>query len=144
MNVCINLSLYLKVKCGCNEQCSSWIVQRKNTKRGGEKTDLYRVLRHDHVSWRSNHPLLTGHTRRELFVVVGKTGKTVDNSMINNGLTIDMKTSVNIRSSERLYFFDKVLVSTITYEMKSIETVDNLNLSTFWSLACLILEIIHM
>lgn len=74
VNICINLSLYLKVKCGCNEQCSSWIVQRKNTKRGEGNTDLYKISRHDHVSWRSNHSLLTGHTRRELFVVIGKTG----------------------------------------------------------------------
>lgn len=74
VNICITLSLYLKVKCGCNEQCSSWIVQRENTKRGGEITDLYKILGHDHVSWRSNHSLLTGHTRWELFVVIGKTG----------------------------------------------------------------------
>lgn len=46
------------------------------------------------MQWRNEHPLLTGHTRRVLFVVIGENRKTVENYVIDYGLTIDMK---NIR-----------------------------------------------
>lgn len=46
-------------------------------------------------------PLLTGYTRSELFVVIGKTDKSVDNSVINNGLTISMKKNVSQHSTHK-------------------------------------------
>ena len=53
------------------------------------------------------------HTRRVLFVVIGKTEKSVDNLVINNGLTISMK-YVNQHSTQRkIVFADMVVVFTI-------------------------------
>ena len=63
---------------------------------------------------RSEHPLLTGHTRRVLFVVIGKnTEKSVDNWLINYGLTISMKNVSQHATQWMIVFADKVVVSTI-------------------------------
>lgn len=43
------------------------------------------------MTWRSEDPPLTGYTHRVLFVVIGKTVDSIDNSAINNNLTIRMK-----------------------------------------------------
>lgn len=69
------------IKFSDNEQYSKSIVQRNNTKQ-----EQSRALQR-----RSEHHLLTHHTRRMLFVVIGITGKFVDNSVFNNGKTINMK-----------------------------------------------------
>lgn len=37
------------------------------------------------------HPMLTGHPLRVVFVVIGETEKSVVNSVINKGLTISLK-----------------------------------------------------
>lgn len=39
----------------------------------------------------SEYPSLTGHIRRVLFVVIEKTVESIDNSAIDNNLTIRMK-----------------------------------------------------
>ena len=57
----------------------------------------------------------TGNTRRELFVVVGKkkSEKSVDNQVINYGLTISMKNVSQHATQWKIVFADKVVVSTI-------------------------------
>lgn len=43
------------------------------------------------MTWRSEDPPVTGYTHRVLFVIIGKTVESIDNSAINNNLTIRMK-----------------------------------------------------
>lgn len=44
----------------------------------------------------SDQLFLTGHNLRVLFVVVGKTENSVDNPVINNGLTIKLKNVIQL------------------------------------------------
>lgn len=64
--------------------------------------------------WRNEHSLLSDHTRNVLFVVLGKTEKSIDKSesVINNVITIVLKTSP-FDLVEDFFFADKVVVSTM-------------------------------
>ena len=68
------------------------------------------------MPWRSEHPLLTGQTRRVLFVVTGgKTEKSVDNYVINYDLTISMENVSQHATQWKIAFADKVVVFTIEF-----------------------------
>lgn len=56
--------------------------------------------------------LLSGHTRRWILVVIGKTGKSKDNSVIDNRLTIGMKDVSHHTIQLKIVFPDKVMEST--------------------------------
>lgn len=70
------------MKCGENEQCSQLkvMIKRRNIKQEQSKHKLLQKIK-----------VGSGTTRRVLFVAIGKTGKSVDNSGIDNGRTISMK-----------------------------------------------------
>lgn len=77
---------------GDNEQCFKINSPKEKYKTGVEPTRTSikirgRIWCHDGLSIF----LLTGYTRHVLLVVIGKTEKSADNAVINNGLTISMK-----------------------------------------------------
>lgn len=61
-----------KMKGVDNEQCSNWKDQRKNTDQEQSKHEPLQNQKEDQVTWRSEHLLLTGHTRRALLAAIGK------------------------------------------------------------------------
>lgn len=84
------------------------------------------------MPWRSKRPLLTSYTRRVLFVEIGKAGKSVENSVTDNGLTITMKnvSQHTFDLAEDCICWQYCCMDHKTYEMMtSIEVVDNLVLS---------------
>lgn len=66
-------------------------VQRKDTKQEQKKHEPQKKLEEESGGMDSEHPLLTGHDRRVLFIIIGKTKQFVDNSVVNIDLTIVMK-----------------------------------------------------
>lgn len=63
---------FLKITYGDNEKGTKSKVERKNTKQVLSKHEAVKDLEVGSVPCSSEHPLLTGHTRRVLFVVIGK------------------------------------------------------------------------
>lgn len=66
-------------------------VQRKNTKQEQKKHEPLKKLEEESGGMDSEHPLLTSHTHRLLFIIIGKTEQFVHNSVVKIDLTIVMK-----------------------------------------------------
>lgn len=68
--------------------CSNMMfkIKSKNTKQEQSKHESK-----SRGKWGSGYPLQTGHTHCVIFVVIGKTDQSVENTVINNGLTISME-----------------------------------------------------
>lgn len=80
------------MNCGDNKK----VFQNKNFKRKPPKQEQskQRPLQRFEVGsgvMREGHSLRTGHARNVLFVLIGKREKSIDNSVINNALTVSMK-----------------------------------------------------
>lgn len=99
------------------------------------------ITKSDQNQKSKGHPLLTGHPRHVLFVVIEKMEKSVVILVSNNGLTISMKSFNQHATQVKIVSADKVAVS--TKKMTSIQIVVSHVLSTCLSESNIPLEFVH-